>query len=191
MDVDRLHIRWLCGWILRKTFLDFLFYARLGWTLNSACVISIIKHLDMAAFDNRIPARLTENVRWLFLLTKGAYQLAFLHELHCVDNTVLHFIHAMIVSTLIGTSLCSSHNCLSSNFYHPSELWRFPSCDWHSKLCSKITRFFLLEVFRLPDTLRHPNVVDRSFSVSRDYCNLNHHRQRVGRSSPNEQKVLL
>ena len=72
-------------------------------------------------------------------VAKGAYQLAcFLPELHCVDNTVLHLMHAVIVSTLIGTSY-SSHNCLYSNFYHSSGLWRFPSCHWHCKLCSKIT----------------------------------------------------
>lgn len=55
----------------------------------------------MAAFDYQVPARLTGNVRWL-LLTEGAYQLTFfLLELHGVDNTVLHLIHAVIVSTLI------------------------------------------------------------------------------------------
>lgn len=94
-------MRGLCGYILTKIFFDILLCARLWWSFNRACVISVMKHLDMAAFDNQIPARLTGNVRRL-VLTKGAYQLAFfLCELHCVDNTVPHLIHAVIVSTLV------------------------------------------------------------------------------------------
>lgn len=94
-------MRGLCGWILPKIFFDILLCARLWWTFNSTSVISVMKHVDMAAFDYQVPARLTGNVRWL-LLTEGAYQLTFfLLELHGVDNTVLHLIHAVIVSTLI------------------------------------------------------------------------------------------
>lgn len=71
------------------------------WTFNSACVISIMKHLHMAALDNHISACLTGNVRRVFM-AKRAYQLPFfLLKLNCVDNTVLHLINAVIVRTLI------------------------------------------------------------------------------------------
>ena len=90
-----------------------------------------MKHSNMAFLDNQVPACLTGNVRRLFL-TKGAYQLAlFLLELYRIHNTIFHLVQAVIVSTSHyswHTVLFHTHFirfcCLSSNFDHPSLLWR-------------------------------------------------------------------
>ena len=105
------------------------FSARVWWTFDGACVVSVMKHSNMAFLDNQVPACLTGNVRRLFL-TKGAYQLAlFLLELYRVYNTIFHLVQAVIVSTSHyswHTVLFHTHFirfcCLSSNFDHPSLL---------------------------------------------------------------------
>ena len=100
-DVCWLHLRGLRGRILPKIFLNVLLCAQMRWTSDSACVISIMKHLHMAVLDNHIPACLTGNVQGVFM-AKRAYQLPFFPlKLNCVDNTILNLIHAVIVRALI------------------------------------------------------------------------------------------